>query len=401
MFTTGSKFLIGAAVISLVATLVYGIGQGGVMGTIGLTSATVARAGLAALNLFLRDSNVFADDAQLDTSSAAQHAPGASVWPLAFAVGAIVVTVGLVTFQPIVIIGLVLVLAAGAEWAVQAWSERASGTVAHNASVRSKLSNPLEYPIGSAIAIGIVVYGFSRVMLWLSKTNTVIAFGVLASIVLAIAFVFAARRNVGKGVIGGALGAGAVAIIVAGFVTGIDGERDIPVFETTALWQSEAILHPEEFAEGTEKGKHPAGLICESPEEFPEADEDASQTVGNKSNTVNVTLGADDTLTYRVPGPTASVGIEVPTFARSNATNVIFFNRSDEHRRLSVSLGTEEVEVDGETVTAPNQLCTTLIEPGAEQLITVIARQPSFAFDDGFFFFVPGVDDARLELVVP
>ncbi len=61
---------------------------------------------------------------------------------------------------------------------------------------------------------------------------------------------------------------------------GLDGERDIPEFETTAIWQEEALLHPDEYAEGAEEGEHPAGLICESPEEFPEADEDVSQTVG-------------------------------------------------------------------------------------------------------------------------
>ena len=38
MFTTGSKFLIGASVVAVVATVVYGVTQGGALGTIGLTS---------------------------------------------------------------------------------------------------------------------------------------------------------------------------------------------------------------------------------------------------------------------------------------------------------------------------------------------------------------------------
>ena len=46
----------------------------------------------------------------------------------------------------------------------------------------------------AAIGIGVVVYAFSRVMLFLSKTNTVIAFAVLGSIIIALAFLFAYRR---------------------------------------------------------------------------------------------------------------------------------------------------------------------------------------------------------------
>ena len=35
------------------------------------------------------------------------------------------------------------------------------------------------------------------------------------------------------------------------------------------------------------------------------------------------------------------------------------------------------------------------------RLITLIIAQPSFAFPDGFRFFVPGVETAELGLVVP
>ena len=70
MFTTGTKFLIGASVVALIATLVYGIGQDGVLGTVGLASATVGLSALTVLNAILRDSNVFADDFEDGTLSA-------------------------------------------------------------------------------------------------------------------------------------------------------------------------------------------------------------------------------------------------------------------------------------------------------------------------------------------
>jgi len=405
MFTTGSKFLIGASVVALLATVIYGVGQDGVLGTVGLASATVALICLAVLNYILGDSNVFLDDeAPAESTAAAQPAPTGSVWPLGFAFGAVIVAVGLISYQPIVVIGLVALLATGAEWTVQAWAERASRDGVHNAAVRSRLSNPLEYPIGGTIAVGIIIYAFSRVMLWLSKTNTVVAFAVMAAVVLLVGFVIANRPSLKTGAVGSVMAVGAIAVVAAGTVTGVQGERDIPEFETTTVWQEEAILHPEEYAEGAAEGKHPADLICESPEEFPEADENASETVANKSGTYQVLLDEAGTLDFDMVIP------------RSNPTNVIFRNNSDEHRRLSLDLGTQivEIEHDGETeeVEAPHQICTTLIEPGGAQLLTVKAGEPSFAYDNienpngadgagGFWFFVPGVDSAKLEVIVP
>jgi hypothetical protein len=417
MITTGSKFLIGASVAAVLAAVIYGVTQGGVLGTVGLVSAAVSLAFLAGLNLFLRDSNVHLDDdAPVETSSAAQFAPGSSVWPLVFALGAVAVAVGLVSYRPIVVIGLVALLAAGAEWVVQAWSERASGAATHNAQVRSRLSNPLEYPVGGAVAIGVIIYGFSRVMLWLSKTNTVIAFAVLAAVVLVVAFLIAARPSIKTGAIGGVMAVGAIAVVGTGTAAGLDGERAIPEFETTSIWQTEALFHPEEYAEKAAEGEHPAEPICESPEEFPEADEDASQTVASKSNAIQVILREDGTLDYDTPGPLPT-GSDVVTIPRSNPVNVIFRNESPDHARLSLDMGTMTIDIghgdEPEEVEVRNQVCTTLIEEGGAQLLTVTIAQPSFAFtepnphgpggedDSGFWFFVPGVDTATLQVEVP
>lgn len=413
MITTGSKFLIGAAVLATIGAILYGVTQDGVMGTVGLVSAAVALAGLATLNSLLRDSNVFLDDeAPAESSAAAQRPPSATPWPLGFAFGTVVVAVGLISYQSIVVIGLVILLATGAEWAVSGWAEGASSDADVNRSVRSRMSNPLEYPVGAAAAIGVVVFGFSRVMLWLSKTNTVVAFAVLAAIVLVVGFLFAARPSITTGAIGGTAAVGAIVIVAAGSAAGLDGERDIHVFETTSLWMEEALAHPEEYAEGAEEGDHPAELICESPEEFPEADEDVSQTVASKSGAYQVILTESGELAFDVPGPIeeGATGISI---ARGSPTNFIFRNESSEHRRLSLDLGTVEVtdEESGETVEQPVQVCTTLIEEGGAQLLTLTIGPPSVLFEgvpnangpadaDGYWFFVPGVDTAKLELVV-
>lgn len=401
MFTTGSKLLIGATALALVGAIVYGVTQDGAMGTIGLVSAACALAFLAGVNLYARDSNIDpADASAVATAPAAQPAPGSSIWPLGFAVGGVIISVGLISYPSIVIIGLVVVLASGAEWMLQAWAERASDDDELNSSARERLAAPLEVPIAGAALIGVVVFAFSRVMLWLSKTNTVVAFSVLAAVVLAVGFLFALRPSIKTGAMGGVALVAGIAVVATGSAAGLDGEREIRTFETTDLWMEEALLHPTEYAEGAEAGDHPAELICESPEEFPEADEKASQTVANKANTVSMTLLADGTLDYDVPGP-LEVGGEGLVLPRSNPTNIVFRNELDTEARLSVFYGTEIREVEGAETETPRMSCTSLVEEGGAQALTVTFPEPSIADDDGFRFFVPGVETATVELVVP
>jgi len=378
MLTTGSKFLIGAAVLATISAIAYGVAQDGVMGTVGLASAAVALAFLAGINIYTRDSNIWDDEiASVDTAPAAARPPANSIWPMAFALGAVVLTVGLVTYQAVFIVGVVLLLAAGAEWTAEAWAERASADAGYNAEVRSRIANPLEFPLAAAIGIGIIVYAFSRIMLWLSKTNTVVFFGVMGAVILTVAFLLAYRPGIKSRAAFGAIGVGVLALVAGGAAAGLDGEREIHEHETT---------------EGlTEEGSD----ICLSTEEF-EADEKASQSVGaTAAVAADITLTEDGRLVYNVNGPAES---DVLTLPRSNPNNIVFVNESDEERRLSLDLGTREND-EGEEV--PYLVCTTLVEPDGKQNKTITIGAPSFAFPDGYTFFVPGVESARLEVVVP
>ena len=382
MFTTGSKFLIGAAVLATVSAIAYGVAQDGVMGTVGLASAAVALAFLAGINIYTRDSNIWDDEiSSVETAPAASRPPANSIWPMAFALGAAVVTVGLVTYQAVFIIGVILLLASGAEWTAEAWAERASADAAYNAAVRSRIANPLEFPLAAAIGIGIIVYSFSRIMLWLSKTNTVIAFAVLGVIILTAAFFLAYRPGLKSRAAVGAIGVGVLALVAGGAAAGLDGERDIHEHETTEGLSEEGVD------------------ICLSTEEF-EADEKASQSVAASANVAaEITLEESGTLSLNVVGPLTE-GSNAITLPRSNPNNVIFINESDEERRLSVDLGTRASEEDGEDE-VPFLMCTALVDPGGRQNITLTIGAPSFAAPDGYSFFVPGVESARVELVVP
>ena len=381
MFTTGSKLLIGATVLATLSAIAYGVTQDGIMGTIGLASAALALAFLAGLNLFTRDSNYWADEiASIEDAPAAVRPPANSVWPFAFAFGAAVLAVGLVTYQAVFVIGIVLLLVSGAEWTAEAWAQRASADAGHNAEVRDRIANPLEFPLAAAIGIGVVVYAFSRVMLFLSKTNTVIAFAVLGSIIIALAFFFAYRPRVPSKAAAVVIGVGALGLIAGGAAAGLSGERDI---------------HPHETTSGlSEEGAD----ICTSPEEF-EADENASQSVAaSAAVAATITLGSDGALTYSLNGPSATgaAGITLP---RSSPNNILFRNQSGEARRLSAGLGT--VVAEGTEEAVPLFVCTTLVDEGGAQNITLNVALPSVTSPDGYSFFVPGVESAQLNLIVP
>jgi hypothetical protein len=240
-----------------------------------------------------------------------------------------------------------------------------------------------------------MAYALSRMMLWLSKTNTVIAFVVLAIVVASTAFIFAFRPSVKRGAIGGALALGAVAIVAGGVAAGIDGEREIHEHETIAA---------------------DAALFCNSPEAF-EVDKDASQTVSIKANTYTISLTAAGNLEFDIPGP-LELGVDVISMPRSNPNNIVFRNDSGEERRLTLDLGpaaeeeaSEAAAEDGhgeekqshEGQSDRHLTCTTLVEDGGAQLITVKFDVPSFVYADdaeAFRFYVPGTD-AELDVVVP
>jgi hypothetical protein len=386
MFTTGSKLLIGAAVAAIVAAVLYGVTQEGVLGTIGLVSAAVALAFLAGVNVYVRDATVRPDDAvAVATSAAAQPAPGLSLWPLVAVLGAALVTVGLVSYPAFTILGIAVLVAAFAEWTVQAWAERASGDPEYNEEVRERIASPLELPILGAVGVGLIIYAFSRIMLSLTKNGTVALFAVVAAIVLLVGFLVAARPRLSGGAVAGVCSFGAIALFAGGAVAGVDGEREMHVHETTADLAEEGLCGVEET----------------------EADEKASQTVAAKSSVAaTITLDEAGALTYDQPGADLGGPLQLP---RSSPTNVLFRNDSDEERRLVINVGPGDVSGGEGTIEGSDSggegtqrtVCTALVEPGGVQFLTLTFAKPSFSVEGGFNFTVPGVDDAVLAVVVP
>jgi hypothetical protein len=395
MFTTGSKFFIGATAITAVAAVLFGITKGGAVGwtaTVGLVFAAIAFALLAGINYANRDCNVSGVRQGGGAGSAADQPPVApSVWPAATALGGALLVVGADTYPVVFKIGVIVLLAAGFEWLAQAWSERASNDSAYNRSLRQRLLQPIEFPVGAAAFAAVFIYSFSRVMLWISKDSGPVVFVGVGAIVLAAGALLAVYPQVNKGIVAAAGGLAMVALVGTGAVMALDGQRRIEPYPVTA---------EEEYTEE----------ICKAPGEvkgdkhLEEIDAKAGKNVAITSNiAVTVTLDEDGSLMASPIGrkPTTTI-----TVARSNPTNVRFINDSGEPRRLTVELGkfpspTQDEALEGVEYEAPKVICTSLVEEGGEAMLTLKFPKPSDYSATPYRIFVPGNDGAEIDVVVP
>jgi hypothetical protein len=383
MIQTGSRLLIGAAVLATVGAVVYGVTQHGSLGTTGLIFAAAALAFLAGVNLFFRDSDVSAMDPTGTTQSAAAVPPPTpTLWPLIGAAGAVMVVVGIVSYPVVFIFGIIALIASAAEWMVQAWSERASADGEFNAVVRARISHPLEFPVLALVGAGIIIYSFSRIMLFLSKASGPALFSVLAALILVAGFIIAFRPSVRNGAIATVGVIAALGLIAGGAAAALEGERD---------------LHPHPTTQDLS-----AVGDCDTSDET-EADENASQSLADKASIAGeVILRSDDTLVAKNQSVTGEQDTFVVT--RSNPTNIRFVNDSNEDRRLVLDLGTKPaLDADGnpiEDTRVPNQICTALVEDGGSQFLTFSIPVASAYADQPYRFVVPGVEGAEVAVVV-
>lgn len=380
MFTTGSKLFIGATTLSLLATISWAVLKGGDVGwtgTIGLVSLTVALGFLTGINFFVRDCNVGGmEENATTTSAAARRRPGSSIWPLIGALGLGLLVVGAVSEPVVMKAGLVVLLAVLVEWMVQAWSEQASGDPDYNAKVRKRVLNPLEFPVLGAIIVAVIIYSFSRIMLFVTKSSGPIVFAVIASLILLFGFIFSMRSNVKRSLVVGVSTIAALGLVSTGAVMAIDGEREIHEHETVE----------------TDPG------VCLSPEET-EIDHHASQSVGAKSNVAATIVFEHGELRAYAEG--VDLPLEAITLQRSNVSNIMFSNLDEEEVRLTANLGTFETVQNGTPVTQTPVTCTPLVEQDGEALLTLNMTKSSAASSTPFTFTVPGFPETSIEIVVP
>jgi len=373
MFTNGSKYFIGLTGFSAVALLVYIVTvDGGIGGAVALTSIMVASGLLAGLALFNRDGDVQVGDA----AAPANAAPvGASLWPLVSTVGIVGMGIGLITHEIVFILGLVALSAGFVEWVIQGWAESASSDRAYNAAVRGRLIHPLEFPVLATVGAGILILSFSRIMLAISKTTGAIAFIAVGSIVLAGGVFFAVRPNLKKTFAVGLCAIGAVGIVAGGIAGASAGKRD----QLVKANEEDHFAHKEC---GEEKSEH--------------FDFNAEAKVSMRSNptaTIEFTDGKLQARELGIDGYTNKITVQ-----KSNDISVIFRNKTEGEHRLTLFYGEKEVQ-DGVVEELHN--CTQMIDEGEEQLLTFRIDRSSIASEKPYKFYVPGVEDQSIEVVVP
>lgn len=383
MFTTGSKLFIGGSVLSIVAAIVFAVsydGDAAWIAGIGLIAVAIAFCFLMAINFWVRDSNVGGMQADATTTSAAaQGRPGNSMWPIVGALGGALLVIGVVATPVVFKAGIVVLLIALFEWLVQAWSERASSDRRFNATIRGRVMHPLEFPVLGAVGLAVIIYSFSRIMLFLSKESGPAVFIVVAALITVGGFLFASKASIKTSVVAGICTIATLGLVSTGAVMAIDGERSMHEYPTVSNEPS----------------------VCNSNEET-ETDEKASQGVAAKSNVAA-------TIIYNAEGQLygQQVGMgeysRTITLQRSNPSNIMFRNLSDEPVRLTARMGTFTTNVNGTDVTEKPVTCTTLVEPDGRQFLTLTYAKSSIALPPGepYTFEIPGVEGASVEVVVP
>ncbi len=386
MFTTGSKLFLGATVLSSVAAVVYGVttgGSAGWLGVIGLLSVAIAFAFLFGVNYYAKDGNISAMSDDVSHAPAAQPPVGRSMWPALGAVAVATIAVGAETKPLVFKAGVVLLLAAVVEWMVQGWSERASADPAYNAALRKRMLHPLEFPVLGAVGLAVIIYSFSRIMLWISESGGPVVFVVIGALVLAGGFLVASKPTVKKGVVTGVCTIAALGLVSTGAVMAISGERTIEKHDTTSTQEHAAC-----------------SLAEEGPGTQAEIDDRGSQAVASKASIgITVELQGGKLTAHQL-------GVDAPqnpvTVSRGNIVNVIFKNHDPERRRLTVNMGEFTEDVNGTPVTKQPKTCTTLVRQDGSQFLSFVFPKPSRAsVAKPYSFTVPGVDGAEVKIVVP
>ncbi len=340
MFTSGAKLLFGIGGLAALASVVYAASSGDLNGII-------VWAVLAAVAVFLGGVLIAERDADVPIPAAGTTAvvPSAppvspSLWPLAGAVSIATVVLGLVTDSRMFLLGGILTFATLIEWVVQAWSDRASADPDFNAEVRNTTIQPIEFPVLGAAALGVVILGFSRVMLALTEIGSLLAFITIAVLILAGAVLLAARPGFSKGAVAILLALGGVAIVAGGIAGAAVGQRDI---EQEAAAEAEADNTVREVA----------------------AKASTLGTITYSSAGAQITLtGATGTATLPVDQLSVPKALEV---------NVLFVNGQEQPVRLVVNAGdlpTGQEDDEGNPITEPLEYETSLAREGKTTFLT-------------------------------
>ena len=305
------------------------------------------------------------------------------MWPLVAAVGGVLLAVGVVTDKRYFVAGLAAVMIAALEWTIRAWSDRASADQNYNTLTRRRLAHPLELPVAGAVALTVLIYGFSRLMLTAQKDVGPVLFGVMAALILVLGTWFALRRATSATIMAGVIAVGAVAIVGLGVAAAAKGER-------VELTEAQQLDH---FNSRTS--------VADCSATVSEADEHTPGAVAAKSNVLADMVFDGSKLAADQIGGFENGG--VLTIDKGATVSLLFHNDSTEEARLRVFAGSVKTSSNGTDVTTTTEFCTRMVEPGKVANLTVTMPRSSYglAASDGYYAEVPGHEDSKVDIVVP
>lgn len=373
MFTTGSKYFLGITALAGVTALIYAfVVNPQDLGSVALLGLMAGSGLIGGLALFTRDADVTTDAA---ATAANAPAAGPGIWPIFTALGVAVLLVGLASHPSVFMLGIAVTSVGAIEWLFQDWADSASADSAFNRFVRARSMNPIEIPVFAALGVAVMAYSFSRIMLAIDKVGGAFVFIVVAAAILTVGFLIAFKPSFRGKIATSIIAVGAVALISAGAVSGVAGER-------AELADASANKHYSEKECGEEASKH--------------FDHHSSNAVSARSSVLATVILEDGKLGAIVVGLPEKVS--KITVARSNDVNILFRNKDSEDRRLVANLG--EVKPAGSDLAEKVVDCTQLTGKNQEQILTFKINKPS-QVGGPYTLSVPGVEGTKIELLVP
>ncbi|CAB4621228.1 unannotated protein [freshwater metagenome] len=373
MFTPGSKYFLGLTGLSLVSAVLYTfLVNPSDIGAYALFGLLLSAALITGIAFFTRDGEADTVEQAVEANT---EAPVPSFWPLVFALGGAVTLLGVATNEIVFVLGLAVLIGGGAEWAIQNWADRASSDSAFNSFVRHRAVGALDYPGLAAVALGVIAFLFSRIMLTVSKDQAAIIFMIAAAAVLVVGILIGTKPAL-RGKTSVIVVAGVLVLAVSGIASAISGERH--ELEVIAEENPYSLEHRECGEEASEHYDH-----------------HANNTVSLRSSVSATVFVKDGKVTAQLVG--LKKDVDTITIPRSNDTNILFRNLDKEEHRLVANLG--EVKVGTTDVMEKVGTCTQLTGENQEQVLTVKIPKPSSP-EAPYTLTVPGAE-GEIKVVVP
>lgn len=374
MFTPGSKYFLGLTGLALVSAVLYCfLVNPSDLGAYALFGLFLNAAVITGFSFFTRDGEA---ETVAQAVEANAEAPAPSFWPIVFALGGALTLLGIATNEIVFVVGLAVLVGGGVEWMIQDWAERASSDSAFNQFVRHRAVGALDYPGLAAVALGVIAFLFSRVMLTVSKDQATIIFMIAATLVLVAGVLIGTKPALRGKSTTLIVVVGALVLLAAGVVSGINGERH--ELAVVAEEKPYAASHRECGEEASEHYDH-----------------HANNTVSLRSGVTATVFVRDGKVVAQLIGMPKDV--DTITIPRSNATSILFRNLDTEDHRLVANLG--EVKVGTTDVMEKVGTCTQLTGENQEQVLTVNIPKPSDPAKP-YTLTVPGVE-GEIKVVVP